>query len=256
MIAPSATPAAASSEASSCRPQRIRRRYRHRPTRSDVAAGCAGIPSNSFAPNCSRVCSRSSLSATTRRPAKWNCASSSARFRTRPPRCNCARSWRPRGSSVSRRSMTATAWHCAEAPASLNIAAHREQAMATTASALPSDRAPDQLAPARRLPRARRGALSALHAIENASASLACQAGLNTWLCGTFRLAILLFNHHGVRRGRARRGLLNLLRPSIVLVALALAAAAFGLVLHNADLSALAAGVLILSLARPAPAPE
>jgi len=35
----------------------------------------------------------------------------------------------------------------------------------------------------------------------------------------------------------------------------ALAAAAFGVVLHNADLSALAAGVLILTLARPAPAP-
>jgi hypothetical protein len=50
--------------------------------------------------------------------------------------------------------------------------------------------------------------------------------------------------------------LLNLLRPSIVLMAVSLAAAAFGIVLHNADLSALAAGVLILSLARPAPAPE
>jgi hypothetical protein len=49
--------------------------------------------------------------------------------------------------------------------------------------------------------------------------------------------------------------LLNLLRPSLVLMVLALAAAAFGVVLHNADLSALAAGVLILSLARPAPAP-
>ena len=50
--------------------------------------------------------------------------------------------------------------------------------------------------------------------------------------------------------------LLNLIRPSLVLIGLALAAAGFGIVLHNADLSALAAGVLILSLARPAPAPE
>ena len=48
--------------------------------------------------------------------------------------------------------------------------------------------------------------------------------------------------------------LLNLLRPSIVLVAFTLAVAAFGVVLHNADLSSLAVGVLILSLARPAPA--
>jgi hypothetical protein len=50
--------------------------------------------------------------------------------------------------------------------------------------------------------------------------------------------------------------LLNLLRPSIVLVSTALAAAGFGLVLHNADLSGLAVTLLIFSLARPAPAPE
>jgi len=50
--------------------------------------------------------------------------------------------------------------------------------------------------------------------------------------------------------------LLNLVRPSIVLMSLALAAAGFGIVLHNADLSALAAGLLVLSLARPAPAAE
>ena len=49
---------------------------------------------------------------------------------------------------------------------------------------------------------------------------------------------------------------LNLLRPSIVLVTVALAATAFGLVLHNANLAGLAAAMLILSLARPAPAPE
>ncbi len=50
--------------------------------------------------------------------------------------------------------------------------------------------------------------------------------------------------------------LLNLWRPSILLVAIALAASAFGLVLHNADLAGLAVALLILSLARPAPAAE
>jgi hypothetical protein len=50
--------------------------------------------------------------------------------------------------------------------------------------------------------------------------------------------------------------LLNLVRPSIALIWVALAATAFGLVLHNADLAGLAAALLILSLARPAPAPE
>ena len=49
---------------------------------------------------------------------------------------------------------------------------------------------------------------------------------------------------------------LNLFRPAIVLVTLALAASAFGIVLHNADLAGLAVGLLILSLARPAPVTE
>ena len=32
-------------------------------------------------------------------------------------------------------------------------------------------------------------------AIEHAQVSLACQGGLKTWLCATFRLAIVLYNH-------------------------------------------------------------
>jgi hypothetical protein len=92
-------------------------------------------------------------------------------------------------------------------------------------------------------------------AIETSTVSLACQAGLDTWLCGTFRLTIWLFNYEVFGAVALAAALLNLLRPSLVLVAVALAAAAFGIVLHNVDLSALAAGVLILSLARPSPAP-
>jgi hypothetical protein len=93
-------------------------------------------------------------------------------------------------------------------------------------------------------------------AIENPTVSLACQAGLETWLCATFRLVIVLFNHTVFGWVALGAALLNLLRPSIVLVSLALAAAGFGLVLHNANLSALAVALLILSLARRAPAPE
>ena len=93
-------------------------------------------------------------------------------------------------------------------------------------------------------------------AIENTPVELACQAGLQTWLCSTFRLSILLFQHQVFGGVALAVAVLNLLRPSLVLVTVALAAAGFGIVLHNADLSALAAGVLILSLARPAPAPE
>ena len=93
-------------------------------------------------------------------------------------------------------------------------------------------------------------------AIEYAQVSLACQGGLNTWLCATFRLTIALYNHSVFGWVALAAAALNLLRPSIALVTVALAAAAFGLVLHNANLAGLAAAMLILSLARPAPAAE
>jgi hypothetical protein len=92
--------------------------------------------------------------------------------------------------------------------------------------------------------------------MENSTMSLACQGGLDTWLCGTFRRATVLYPYQVFGGVALAVAVLNLLRPSIVLVAVALAAAAFGVVWHNADLAALAAGVLILSLARPAPRAE
>jgi hypothetical protein len=93
-------------------------------------------------------------------------------------------------------------------------------------------------------------------AIENLNVELACQGGLKTWLCATFRLSIVLYTFDVFGGVALAAALLNLVRPSLLLISIALAFAGFGLVLHNADLSALAAGVLILSLARPAPAPE
>lgn len=92
-------------------------------------------------------------------------------------------------------------------------------------------------------------------AIEYAQVSLACQSGLGTWLCATFRLAIVLYNHSVFGWVALGAATLNLVRPSLVLVLVALPAIASGLVLHNADLAGLAAALLILSLARPAPAP-
>jgi hypothetical protein len=93
-------------------------------------------------------------------------------------------------------------------------------------------------------------------AIENPNVALACQAGLKTWLCTSWQISVVLFRHEVFGLVALAIALLNLLRPSLVLVALALAVIGFGVVLHNVDLSALAAGALILSLARPAPAPE
>jgi len=91
-------------------------------------------------------------------------------------------------------------------------------------------------------------------AIEHASVSLACQGGLQTWLCASFRTVIALYNNSVFGFLALGAAVLNLVRPSIVLVSVALAAAGFGLVLHNAGLAGLAAALLILSLARPAPA--
>ena len=72
-------------------------------------------------------------------------------------------------------------------------------------------------------------------AIENVPVSLACRAGLDTWLCSTFRQSIVLYEHEVFGAVALVAAVLNLMRPSIVLVTLALAAAAFGVVLHNAD---------------------
>jgi len=89
--------------------------------------------------------------------------------------------------------------------------------------------------------------------MENSTMSLACQGGLTTWLCDTYRLVNTLYPYQVFGGAALALALANVTRPSITLVAVALAAAAVGIVLHNADLSALAAGALILSLARPAP---
>ncbi len=93
-------------------------------------------------------------------------------------------------------------------------------------------------------------------ALENNTVSLACQAGLRTSLCDTFRATIVLYQYQVFGAVALAAAVLNFLRPSVVLVAVTLAAAAFGAVLHNADLATLGAGILILSLARRAPAPE
>jgi hypothetical protein len=93
-------------------------------------------------------------------------------------------------------------------------------------------------------------------AIEHAPVSLACQGGQSTWLCTTFHLTIAAYNNSVFGWVAVIAAALNLLRPSVVLMTVAIAGAGMGLVLHNAGLAGLAAGLLILSLARPAPAPE
>jgi hypothetical protein len=87
--------------------------------------------------------------------------------------------------------------------------------------------------------------------IQQTSIGLACDGGLATWLCATRRLMIALYQHSAFGALAIGASLLNLLRPSLALFTIALVAAAFGLVLYNVELSALAAALLILSFARP-----
>jgi hypothetical protein len=86
--------------------------------------------------------------------------------------------------------------------------------------------------------------------------ALACQAGLDTWLCLARKTATVLFQHSVFGIVALGVAILNLLRPSIVLVAVSLAAAGTGIVLYNVTLSAFAIALLVLSLARPAAAAE
>lgn len=92
--------------------------------------------------------------------------------------------------------------------------------------------------------------------IEQSTVSLSCQAGLPTWLCFTRRIFLALFQNGVFGIVALAAAALNLIRPSIVLVSIGLIACGFGIVLYNVEMSALAAGLLILSLARPAPSTE
>lgn len=93
-------------------------------------------------------------------------------------------------------------------------------------------------------------------AIEQSSVGLACDAGLATWLCAARKTATALFTYSVFGGIALAAAVLHMLRPSIVLFAVALAAAGFGIVLYNVALSAFAVALLVLSLARRAPEPE
>ena len=87
--------------------------------------------------------------------------------------------------------------------------------------------------------------------IEQARVGIACGADPGTWVCWTRAAAIPLFRNSifgGVAVGLA---LLHLLRPSLMLFIPALMASAFGIVLYNSGLSALAITLLVLAFARP-----
>jgi hypothetical protein len=89
--------------------------------------------------------------------------------------------------------------------------------------------------------------------IERSAVGIACESGLDGWLCAGRRTAIALYSASLFGIIALGTALLNLLRPSLVLFAIALAAAGLGIVLYNVVLSGLGVTCLVLSLARPAP---
>ena len=89
--------------------------------------------------------------------------------------------------------------------------------------------------------------------IENTIIGLACDGGLDTWMCLSRTVARGLYENMVFGWVAVGAAVLNLVRPSVPLFAIALAASGLGLVLFNAALAGLAVAILITSLARPAP---
>lgn len=90
-------------------------------------------------------------------------------------------------------------------------------------------------------------------AIELTSVGLTCQAGAQTWLCTTRQFVMALFNNSVFGWVALAAAVLNLIRPSLLLFGIALAAGAAGVVLYNAGLAGLALALLVVSFARRAP---
>jgi hypothetical protein len=93
-------------------------------------------------------------------------------------------------------------------------------------------------------------------AFENDAVSRACRDGARTWLCSTFQLVNMLYEHTVIGWVALALAVIQLLRPTLIVFALGLATAGFGLVLYNAQLSALATALLVLSFARRAPSAD
>ena len=91
-------------------------------------------------------------------------------------------------------------------------------------------------------------------AIEFSPVALACDAGTQTILCKARALSTVLFKNSVFGITALVIAVLNLTRPSIVLLTVGLIAAGLGIVLYNVVLSGLAIGLFIMGFARPAPA--
>ena len=92
--------------------------------------------------------------------------------------------------------------------------------------------------------------------VEQSAIGLACNAGLDTFMCLQRKVWAALFDRAIIGWAAVIIAAVNLLRPTLVVFALGLAIACIGVVLYNVMLSALAIGLLLLSFARRAPEPD
>jgi hypothetical protein len=90
--------------------------------------------------------------------------------------------------------------------------------------------------------------------IENTQVGLSCAAGLDTWLCASRRTLVALYHNSVFGGGALVVAVVNFLRPTLAVSAVALALTCVGVVLYNVGLASVAAALLVLSLARRAPA--
>jgi hypothetical protein len=90
------------------------------------------------------------------------------------------------------------------------------------------------------------------HVIQNSEIGVACDAGLGTPFCRARAGVVFLFHHSLFGWIALAAAVMNLIRPSLALLALGLIAAGFGIVLYNVLPSAFAVALLIIAFARPA----
>jgi hypothetical protein len=92
--------------------------------------------------------------------------------------------------------------------------------------------------------------------IENTPIGLACDAGEISVRCIQRTVIVALDQSGFLGYAAAGAAILMVIRPQFVMFAIALIFTGLGLVLHNAGLAGLAGGLLVISLARPAPPSE
>ncbi len=88
--------------------------------------------------------------------------------------------------------------------------------------------------------------------VEQMWVALSCQEGTISVMCVSRNATSVLFKYWVFGSVAMIAAALNLIRPSLVRFAVAMVAAAFGIVLYNIGPAGIAIGMLILSLARPA----